>query len=150
MCLPMGWLHHGPLTRYAKLRLAHAPRIPGTFSPSLTSKETARLRSRMHHGTCVTHVLWCVSVSQTRGVWENIPGIPGACATCNFAYLVRGPSNKSLSSPIVMYHSLSLVLWLNFQNAWSIYLIFQEFWGTFQIWWYQTKKYLFCQNVYHT
>ena len=22
---------------------------------------------------------------------ENVPGIPGACATCNFAYLVRGP-----------------------------------------------------------
>ena len=22
---------------------------------------------------------------------ENVPGIPGACATCNFTYLVRGP-----------------------------------------------------------
>ena len=22
---------------------------------------------------------------------ENVPGIPGACATCHFAYLVRGP-----------------------------------------------------------
>ena len=24
---------------------------------------------------------------------ENIPGIPGACATCNFTYLVRGPTD---------------------------------------------------------
>ena len=32
---------HGPLTRYAKLRVAHAPRMPGTFSPPPTLKETA-------------------------------------------------------------------------------------------------------------
>ena len=30
-----------PLTRYIKLRIAHAPGIPGTFSPPPTSKETA-------------------------------------------------------------------------------------------------------------
>ena len=34
----------------------------------------------MHHGTCVTHVPWCMSGSLTRGGWENVPGIPGACA----------------------------------------------------------------------
>ena len=34
----------------------------------------------MHHGTCVTHVPWCVSGSLNRGVWEHVPGIPGACA----------------------------------------------------------------------
>ena len=45
----------------------------------------------MHHGTCVTHVPWCMSGSLTRGGGENVPGIPGACATSNFAYLVRGP-----------------------------------------------------------
>ena len=32
---------HGPLTRYVKLRVAHAPGMPGTFSPPPTSKETA-------------------------------------------------------------------------------------------------------------
>ena len=31
---------HGPLTRYKKLRVAHAPGMPGTFSPPQTSKET--------------------------------------------------------------------------------------------------------------
>ena len=42
----------------------------------------------MHHGTCVTHVPWCMSGSLTRGGGENVPGIPGACATHNFAYRV--------------------------------------------------------------
>ena len=45
----------------------------------------------MHHGTCVKHVPWCTSGSLTNDGGENIPGIPGACATRNFAYLVRGP-----------------------------------------------------------
>ena len=34
----------------------------------------------MPHGTCVTHVPWCMSGSLTRGDGENGPGIPGACA----------------------------------------------------------------------
>ena len=44
----------------------------------------------MHHGTCVTHVLWCMSESLTRGGGENVPGIPGACATHNFTNMARG------------------------------------------------------------
>ena len=34
----------------------------------------------MHHGTCVTHVPWCMSGLLTRGGGENVPSIPGACA----------------------------------------------------------------------
>ena len=34
----------------------------------------------MHHGTCVTHVPWCMSGSLTCGNGENVLGIPGACA----------------------------------------------------------------------
>ena len=45
----------------------------------------------MHQGTCVTHVPWCKSGSLTRGGGENVPGIPGACATRKFTYLARGP-----------------------------------------------------------
>ena len=37
-----------------------------------------------------THVPWCMSGSLTRGWEENVPGIPGACATRNFMYLARG------------------------------------------------------------
>ena len=43
----------------------------------------------MHHGTCVTHVPWCMSRSLTRGGGENVAGIPDACATSNFTYLAR-------------------------------------------------------------
>ena len=46
---------HGPLTRYAKLRVAHAPEMPGTFSPPHRCSDPD-----MHHGTCVTHVPWCI------------------------------------------------------------------------------------------
>ena len=53
---------HGPLARYVKLRVAHAPGIPGTFSPLLGGSDPD-----MHHGTCVTHVPWCMSGSLTSG-----------------------------------------------------------------------------------
>ena len=78
-------LLQGPLTRYIKLWVVHAPRMPGTFSPPPTSKET------MHHGMCVAHVPWCMSGSLTRGGGGNVPGIPGACTTRNFTFLLRGP-----------------------------------------------------------
>ena len=45
----------------------------------------------MHHGTCVTHVPLCMSGSLNRSGGENVPGVPGACANRNFAYLARGP-----------------------------------------------------------
>ena len=45
----------------------------------------------MHHGTCVTHVPWCMSGSLNRGGGENVPRIPGACTTRNITYLARGP-----------------------------------------------------------
>ena len=35
----------------------------------------------MHHGTCVRHVPWCMSGSLTCSDGENVPGIPGACAS---------------------------------------------------------------------
>ena len=58
----------------------------------------------MHHGTCVTHVPWCMSWSLTRGGGGNVPGITGACATRNFAYLSRGPWEV---------FSIHLWVWLN-------------------------------------
>ena len=51
----------------------------------------------MHRGTCGTHVPWCMPGSLTRGGGENVPGIPGACATRNFTYLVRGPWVQAMS-----------------------------------------------------
>ena len=84
---------HGPISRYVKLRVAHAPGMPGTFPH--------------HRGlaipTCITARAWrtcrdacrdrrlAVSVEDGHGGGENFPGIPGPCATPNFTYLVRGP-----------------------------------------------------------
>ena len=50
-----------PLTRYVNLRVAHAPGIPGTFSPPPISKETDSYRSRhvsrhVRYARAVMHV----------------------------------------------------------------------------------------------
>ena len=62
--------------------------MPGTFSPPPRVTDPD-----MHHGTCVTHVPWCMpwlAFSFEVG-GENVPSIPGTCTTRNFTYLVRGP-----------------------------------------------------------
>ena len=53
---------HGPLTRYAKLRVAHALEMPGTFSPPSRVSDPDT-----HYGTCVTHVPWCKQGLLTSG-----------------------------------------------------------------------------------
>ena len=61
---------HGPLTRNVKLRVAHAPGMPGTFSSPARISDLG-----MHHGTCVTHVPWCMPGSLTRGFpWSRWRG----------------------------------------------------------------------------
>ena len=58
---------HGPLARHVKLRVAHAP---GTFYPSPWARDPD-----MHHGTCVTHVPWCMPGSLTSGfLWSRWRG----------------------------------------------------------------------------
>ena len=62
--------YHGPLARYVKLRVEHAPRMPGTFSPPPWVGDPDR-----HHGTCVTHVPWCMPGSLTSGfLWSQWRG----------------------------------------------------------------------------
>ena len=39
-CMPSLTVYPEPLTRYVTLWVAHAPGMPGTFSPPPTSKET--------------------------------------------------------------------------------------------------------------
>ena len=86
---------NGLLTRYVKLRVAHAPGMSGTFSPHRLQRKLLVSDPGMHHGTCVTHVPWCMSGSLTCGGGENVPVIPGARATRNFTYLVRGPCQRN-------------------------------------------------------
>ena len=56
-----GTVAYGPLTRYVKLRVSHAPGMPGTFFPPPTSKETASKRSEhasrhVGHARAVMHI----------------------------------------------------------------------------------------------
>ena len=80
---------YGPLVRYVKLVVVHAP---GTFSPD----------PEMHHSTCHDG---CrdrkLTVSFDVGCGENVPGITRACETRNFTYLVRGPWCK-ITPPYVV------------------------------------------------
>ena len=82
-----------------------------------------------HHGTCVTHVPWCMTGSLTSGfLWsrwrENVPGISGACATRNFTYLVRGP----LRPMIVARHGatteedygITHIMWQSTSAIWTV------------------------------
>ena len=63
-------IRYGPLTRNVKLWVAHAPRMPGTFSPPPRVNDPG-----MHHGTCVTHVPWCMPGSLTSGfLWSRCRG----------------------------------------------------------------------------
>ena len=83
-------LSNGPLTRFVKLRVTHAPGMPGTFSPPTRVSDPG-----IHHGTC-RHA--CrdrkLAVSYEVGGGENVSGISGGCATHSFTYLVRGPYNR--------------------------------------------------------
>ena len=103
----------GPLTRYVNLRVAHPPGILLVIDPG------------MHHGTCVTHVPWCMSGTLLFGGRENVPGIPGACTTRNFRYLARDPCTKhcGLSWRLTQasYSAYSPVLH-NYDMIWALYL----------------------------
>ena len=58
---------YGTLTWYVKLRFAHASGMPGTFSPPPRVSDLD-----VHHGTCVTHVPWCMLGSLTSGfLWSR-------------------------------------------------------------------------------
>ena len=83
-----------PLSRYVKLRVAHASRIPGTVSPPPRVNDTD-----MHRGTCVTQMLWCMPGTQTSSfLWNRWRGKryrhSCTCTTRNFMYLVRGPCTQ--------------------------------------------------------
>ena len=59
---------HGPFSRYEKLWVAHAPAMPGTFSPPPRVGDPD-----MHHGVYVTHVPWCVPRSPSNSfLWVSV------------------------------------------------------------------------------
>ena len=70
----------------------------------------------MQHGTCVA-----VSFKVDGG--ENVPGIPGACATRNFTYLVRSPLKPGYA--YMMYHCLESYFSVDhfFDNPWVKFVV---------------------------
>ena len=95
----------------------------------------------MHHGTCVRHVPWCMSGSLTRGGGENVPGIPGACATRNSRYLARGPwcqtSSQDQLSDGVYFHMVHIEI---IMCKWARVLII----------WHDTDMHLTTPMAYHS
>ena len=63
---------NGPLTRYIKLRIAHAPGMPIRFPRHRSQRKPLVSAPSMHHGTGVTYVPWCMSGSVPRGGGENV------------------------------------------------------------------------------
>ena len=65
-------LTNGPWASYQirKIAGAHAPGMPGKFSPPPRVSDPG-----MHHGTCVTHVPWCMPGSLTNDfLWSRRRG----------------------------------------------------------------------------
>ena len=90
---------HGPLTRCVKWRVAHAPGMPGTFLRHRIQTKPLVSDHSMHFG--IVNPRW-------RG---KHPGIPGACATHDFTYLVRGPCTCLRG---YIGHCGSYITWYNF------------------------------------
>ena len=82
---------HGPLTRYAKLGVAHAQVMPERFPCHRLRRKPLFGDPGVQHGTCVTHVPWRMSGSLTRGGGAKVPDIPGVYTARNFTNLVRDP-----------------------------------------------------------
>ena len=101
---------NGPLARYVTLRVAHVPGMPGTFSPP-----PRVIVPDMHHGTCVTHVPWCMPGSLPSGfLW-------GLCLEKRFRHSrrMRNPQfDVSGKRPMRFYHPASLAsCWYNVTAA---------------------------------
>ena len=56
----------------------------------------------MPHGTCVTHVPWCMLGSLTHGGGRNVPGIPGECTTRNYTYLQETHGFKYMKNRVLL------------------------------------------------
>ena len=81
---------HGPLPDTQNCGLRMRQECRERFSRHRIKRKSLVSDPSMHHGTSVTHVPWCMSGSLTRGDGENVPVIPGACATRNITYRARG------------------------------------------------------------
>ena len=106
---PAHMSRYGPLARYVKLRVAHAPGMPGTFSPSQWISDPD-----MHHGTCATHVPWCMPGSLTSGfLWSR-------CRRKRSRHSRRMRNSRFYVSgkrPMHELYSGFIIIWLHFSQT---------------------------------
>ena len=60
----------------------------------------------MHHGTCVTHVPWCMSGSLISGGRGKRSRYSRRMRTCNFSYLARGPCHDAIMCTIIAHSDM--------------------------------------------
>ena len=66
----------------------------GNVFPVTAGKRSRHASRHVRHARAVMHAgIANLRYPLKSAAGENVPGIPGACATCNFTYLVRGPWN---------------------------------------------------------
>ena len=102
-----------------KIAGAHAPGMPGMFSPSPQVRDPD-----MHHGTCVTHVPWCMSGSLTCGFLWNRRRSRHSRRMRNLQFYVSGKRPidcDGMQMANLQCHMIPIsVLWC--RNAWTIQL----------------------------
>ena len=99
-------------SRYAKSRVVHASGMPETFSPPLRVSDPD-----MHHGTCVTHVPWCMPGSLASGfLWSRWQG-----KRSRYFRRMRNPQfNVSGKRPMWSLKGLPSLAALQLQAQWSL------------------------------
>ena len=73
----------------------------------------------MHHGTCVTHVPWCMSGSLTCSGGENVPGNPGVCAPAILCIWQEAHWSSPCEVALKIIHRNSLKLKIERKYNWS-------------------------------
>ena len=67
----------------------------GNVFPVTAGKRSRHASRHVRHARAVIHAgIANLRFPLKSAAGENVPGIPGACATCNFTYLVRGPCRQ--------------------------------------------------------
>ena len=108
---------NGPLTRYVNCGLRMRRECRERFPRHCLQRKPRVSDPGMHTARAWPHVPWCMSGFLTCGGGENVPGIPGACATCNFTYLARGPWEPS-SFSLRIHLTFNYIPALNFISNW--------------------------------
>ena len=95
---------HGPLTRYVKLQVAHAPGMPGTFSPAANFKENRLLAIP----ACITARAWRTCRDACRDRLHAVTGktFPAFPAHAHPQFYVSGKRPMEL---VIDHHCIGLL-----------------------------------------